>query len=56
MFTKEQISKLYNKAKFTINGHIENIYLEYELLEVNTMRKFGNSEFSTKPKNHKNLI
>ena len=50
--TQDQISKLYNKAKSTINEHIKNIYSEHELLEANTMRKFGNSEFSTKPKNY----
>ena len=48
--TQDQISKLYNKAKSTINEHIKNIYPEHELSEVNTMRKFGNSEFSTKQK------
>ena len=53
--TQEQISKLYNKSKSTINEHIKNIYEENELLEVNTMRKFGNSEFSTKPTNFYNL-
>lgn len=50
--TQEQISKLYNKTKSTINEHIKNIYLENELSETNTMRKFGNSEFSTKPTNY----
>ena len=49
--TQEQISKLYNKAKSTINEHIKNIYLEHELSEASTMRKFGISEFSTKPTN-----
>ena len=53
--TQEQISKLFNKAKSTINEHIKNIYSEKELLEDNTMRKFGNSEFSTKPTNYYNL-
>ena len=53
--TQEQISKLFNKAKSTINEHIKNIYSESELLESNTMRKFGNSEFSTKPTNYYNL-
>ena len=53
--TQEQISKLFNKAKSTINEHIKNIYSEHELLESNTMRKFGISEFSTKPKNYYNL-
>lgn len=53
--TQDQISNLYNKAKSTINEHIKNIYSEHELLEENTMRKFGNSEFSTKPTNYYNL-
>ena len=53
--TQEQMAKLYNKSKSTINEHIKNIYLENELVEVTTMRKFGNSEFSTKPTNFYNL-
>lgn len=53
--TQEQISKLYNKSKSTINEHIKNIYAEEELKEKETMRKFGNSEFSTKPTNFYNL-
>ena len=53
--TQEQISKLFNKAKSTINEHIKNIYSEHELSEANTMRKFGISEFSTKPTNYYNL-
>lgn len=53
--TQEQISKLFNKAKSTINEHIKNIYSEKELKEAETMRKFGNSEFSTKPTNFYNL-
>lgn len=47
--TQEQISKIFNKAKSTINEHIKNIYLEGELLETTTMRKFGICELSTKP-------
>ena len=53
--TQEQISKLFDKAKSTINEHIKNIYEEGELKEKFTMRKFGNSEFSTKPTNYYNL-
>ena len=45
------MAKLYNKSKTTINEHIKSIYLENELVEVTTMRKFGNSEFPTKPTN-----
>ena len=52
---QEQISKLYNKSKSTINEHIKNIYAENELKKENTMRKFGISEFSTKPTNFYNL-
>lgn len=36
--SQEQISKLYNKSKSTINEHIKNIYLENELLETSTKR------------------
>lgn len=36
--SQEQISKLYNKFKSTINEHIKNIYLENELLETSTKR------------------
>ena len=53
--TQEQISKLFDKAKSTINEHIKNIYEEGELIEEFTMRKFGISEFSTKPTNYYNL-
>ena len=53
--TQEQISKLFDKAKSTINEHIKNIYEEGELKEEFTMRKFGNPEFSTKPTNYYNL-
>ena len=53
--TQEQICLLFDKAKSTINEHIKNIYREGELEEVDTMRKFGNSEFSNKPKNYYNL-
>ncbi|MCX6800516.1 MAG: virulence RhuM family protein, partial [Candidatus Falkowbacteria bacterium] len=53
--TQDLISILFGKAKSTINEHIKNIYAEGELLETNSMRKFGNSEFSTKPTNYYNL-
>ena len=51
----EQMAKLFGKSKSTINEHIKNIYKESELLEFETMRKFGNSEFSDKPTNYYNL-
>ncbi len=46
--TQEQMSLLFDKAKSTVNEHIKNIYREKELEQSMTMRKFGNSEFSTK--------
>ncbi|MCI7521717.1 MAG: virulence RhuM family protein [Roseburia hominis] len=53
--TQEQMAELFQKAKSTINEHISNIYKEGELQQQSTMRKFGNSEFSTKPTNYYNL-
>lgn len=53
--TQEQMSELFQKAKSTINEHINNIYEDGELKKETTMRKFGNSEFSTKPTNYYNL-
>lgn len=49
------IAELFGKSTSTINEHINNIYSDGELVESNTMRKFGNSEFSTKPTNFYNL-
>ena len=53
--TQEQMAELFQKSKSTINEHIQNIYKEGELQAEHTMRKFGNSEFSTKPTNYYNL-
>ena len=53
--TQEQMAELFQKSKSTINEHIKNIYAENELNKENTMRKFGVSEFSTKPTNFYNL-
>jgi len=53
--TQTQMSGLFGKAVSTINEHIKNIYAENELSEDGTLRKFGNSEFSTKPTNFYNL-
>ena len=49
------MAKLFGKSKSTINEHIKNIYREGELIENDTMTKFGNSEFSDKPTNYYNL-
>ena len=53
--TQSQMAELFGKSKSTINEHIKNIYKEEELLEYETMTKFGNSEFSDKPINYYNL-
>ncbi|MGE0269290.1 MAG: RhuM family protein [Candidatus Omnitrophota bacterium] len=53
--SQDQMAELFDKSKSTINEHIQNIYQEKELSEELTMRKFGNSEFSTKPTNYYNL-
>jgi len=53
--TIDQMAELFNKSRSTINEHILNIYNEAELLEADTMRKIGISDFSTKPTNHYNL-
>jgi hypothetical protein len=47
--TQDQMAQLFDKAKSTINEHIKNIFKEGELAEEQVMRKFGISEFSTKP-------
>ena len=51
----EQMSTLFGKSRSTINEHILHIYEEKELKEVDTMRKIGISDFSTKPTNFYNL-
>jgi len=51
----DQMAELFNKGRSTINEHILNIYAEKELVEENTIRKIGNSDFSTKPTNYYNL-
>jgi prophage maintenance system killer protein len=53
--TQDQMADLFDKAKSTINEHIKNIFKEDELDEIGSVRKFGNSEFSTKPTNFYNL-
>jgi len=53
--TIEQMSDLFNKSRSTINEHILNIFKEKELLEEDTVRKIGISDFSTKPTNFYNL-
>ncbi len=53
--TQDQMALLFQKAKSTINEHIQNIFEEKELVESKVMSKFGNSEFAMKPTNYYNL-
>jgi hypothetical protein len=53
--TIDQMAELFQKSRSTINEHILNIYDEQEIEIEYTMRKIGNSDFSTKPTNYYNL-
>ncbi len=53
--SQEQMAELFGKAKSTINEHIQNIYNDKELIESETMHKFGISEFQQKATNYYNL-
>ena len=53
--TIEQMSQLFGKSRSTINEHILNIYAEGELVEDESKRKIGISEYSTKPTSFYNL-
>jgi len=53
--TIDQMALFFGKAKSTINEHILNIFAENELVEALSIRKIGNSDFSTKPTNFYNL-
>ncbi len=53
--TIDQMAELFDKSRSTINEHILNIYKEEELSKEDTIRKIGNSDFSTKPTNFYNL-
>ena len=53
--TQEQMALLFGKSKSTINEHIKNIYSEKELVEAETMKKFGISEFQQKASHYYNL-
>ncbi len=57
--TIDDMSKLFDKSRSTINEHILNIYSEGELQENLSKRKIGISDFSTKPlllKRFQNLV
>lgn len=51
----DQMSNLFQKSRSTINEHIINIFNEEELYKEASVRKIGNSDFSTKPTNFYNL-
>ena len=53
--TIDQMSELFQKSRSTINEHILNVYEEKELDKEQSIRKIGNSDFSTKPTNYYNL-
>ena len=53
--TIDQMSLLFGKARSTINEHILNAFQDGELNESDSVRKIGNSDFSTKPTNYYNL-
>jgi len=53
--TQDQMADQFGRAKSTINEHIKSVFEEGELVPEQVMRKFGISEFSTKPTNLYNL-
>lgn len=53
--TIEQMSLLFGKSRSTINEHILNAFQQGELLEGESVRKIGISDYSTKPTNYYNL-
>lgn len=53
--TQDHMAQLFGKAKSTINEHIRNIFIESELVEESSVKKFGISEFQQKAPNYYNL-
>lgn len=53
--TIDQMAELFGKSRSTINEHILNVFSEGELEQDKSVRKIGNSDFSTKPTNYYNL-
>ena len=53
--TIDNMVELFEKSRSTINEHILNIFDEGELVESESVRKIGISDFSTKPTNFYNL-
>ena len=50
------MASLFEKSRSTINEHILNIFEEGELEKESSVRKIGNSDFSTKPTNYYNYL
>ena len=55
MLTIDDMARLFEKSRSTINEHILNVYSEGELDEAVSKRKIGISDFSTKPTDFYNL-
>ena len=53
--TIDDMARLFEKSRSTINEHILNVYAEGELEEAASKRKIGISDLSTKPTNFYNL-
>ena len=53
--TQVGMAELFDSSKSNISEHLSHIFEEEELDKGSCMRKFGNSEFSTKPTNFYNL-
>ena len=53
--TQIGMAELFDSSKSNISEHLSNIFEEEELDKASCMRKFGISEFSTKPTNFYNL-
>lgn len=51
----DDMASLFEKSRSTINEHILNIFEEGELEKESSVRKIGNSDFSTKPTNYYNF-
>ena len=53
--TQVGMAELFDSSKSNISEHLSHIFVEEELVKNSCMRKFGISEFSTKPTNFYNL-
>jgi len=53
--TIDSMATMFGKSRSTINEHILNVFSEGELVEADSVRKIGISDFSTKPTNYYNL-